>query len=192
MLAQALFQFFNLSNGTAANQAWIDQMTSSLKTEMGTIVINNFYDKFDYSIFWGSYTWNYSLQKFDKLTSNKITITFPSAPNLTTNNSVVEMSDFTDGTYLANAKTVYLPKTIKATATKDGVLMASIDFTASYSTSSTGNFPTPLSVVANVYFNPHSYKFTISQFSTTQFKVTADYYPEQDAVHLSTQPLHSK
>jgi len=52
--------------------------------------------------------------------------------------------------------------------------MASIDFTASYSTSSTGNFPTPLSVVANVYFNPHSYKFTISQFSTTQFKVTAD------------------
>lgn len=65
-LAQAVIQFLGASNGVNANQTWVDQMTGSLDTAMGILELDDNTSKFNYSNYWGTYTWNPATTKFVK------------------------------------------------------------------------------------------------------------------------------
>jgi len=168
---QALISFLALSNGTVSNDAWIQKMSNSLKNQMGQLQLNSNDSKFNFSNYYGNYTWNFSTQSFTKTAATGIIINFPSEQSKTTNNSTLKFLTYSDGLYQANAKSIYLPTNAKITLDKDNVQIASVDFTGNYST---GSFPNPISVVLSVSMNPHNYKVTIGQITSTQFSVKVE------------------
>lgn len=166
-LSQSIIQFLNLSNGVVGNENWVDSMSTELENVMGTLQLDPNNSKFDFPAYWGTYNWNNVTKKFTKTAAVGIFINFPSAPAQTSNNVAIKFATYTDGLYQANAKNIYLPKTAKATMTKDNVVVADMNFAASYSS---GSFPIPINILYTILLAPHTYTFSVQEITTTQFK----------------------
>jgi len=175
-LSQSIIQFFKLSNGTAGNENWADSMSDALETVMGTLQLDPNNSKFNYSSYWGTYNWNRTTKTFSKTAATGIFINIPSDPAQTTNNVSFKFTEYTDGLYQANAKNIYLPKTAKASITKNNVVIADLNFTGNYSS---GSFPIPISVSYQLLLAPHTYNMTITEINSTQFKLTSDMFSGQ-------------
>ncbi len=166
-LSQSIIQFLSLSNGVVGNENWVDSMSTELENVMGTLQLDPNNSKFDFPAYWGTYNWNRVTKKFTKTAAVGIFINFPSAPTQLTNNVAIAFTVYTDGLYQANAKNIYLPKTAKATMTKDNVVVADMNFTGSYSS---GSFPIPINLLYTIVLAPHTYTFSVQEVTTTQFK----------------------
>ena len=169
-LSQSIIQFLNLSNGTAGNQDWADSMQTELENVMGFLELDPNNSKFNYPAYWGTYNWNRVTKKFSKTAAVGIYVNFPSTPAQLTNNVALKFPEYTDGLYQANAKNIYLPKTAKATLTKDNVVIADLNFLANYSN---GSFPIPLNIAYTIILAPHTYTFNVQEVTTTQFKFSS-------------------
>ncbi len=167
-LSQSIIQFLALSNGVEGNEAWADSMQTELELVMGTLELDPNDSKFNYPAYWGTYNWNRVTKKFTKTAASGIFINIPSTPAQLTNNVTIKLTEYTDGLYQANAKNIYLPKTAKGSATKDNVVIADLNFSATYSS---GSFPSPLTVSYTMLLAPHSYTITEQRITNTQFKV---------------------
>jgi hypothetical protein len=171
-LSQSLISFLALSNGVVGNETWLNQMTEELELTLGTIDLDPNTSKFNFPAYKGVYDWNRTTKKFTKTTSAAgIFINFPSEPAKLTNNVSIKFTTYTDGLYQANAKNIYLPTSIKASITKGNVEIVNVDATGNFSS---GNFPSPISIVCSVTLKPHTYKFTITRLTNTQFAVKVE------------------
>lgn len=172
-LSQSIIQFLDLSNGVVDNEAWVNSMSEALEPVMGILELDPDNSRFNYSSYWGVYTWNKGTQTFTKTAGNGIFINFPSTPAQATNNVSIRFTEYTDGLYQANAKDIYLPKTAKASITKDNTIIADLNFSATYSN---GNFPAPINVSFKLLLAPHSYDFSVERITSTQFKFKSDIF----------------
>ena len=127
-LSQSIIKFLNLSNGTVGNENWVDSMSVALENVMGVLDVDPNDSKFNFSAYWGTYNWNRTTKTFSKTAAIGIFINIPSDPAQTTNNVAFKFTEYTDGLYQANAKNLYLPKTAKASITKNNVLIADLNF----------------------------------------------------------------
>lgn len=175
-LSQSIIQFLNLSNGTAGNENWADSMTDALENVMGILELDPNDSKFKYSTYWGTYNWNRTSKTFSKTAATGIFINFPSDPAQTANNIAIKFTEYTDGLYQANAKNIYLPKTAKATITKNNVTIADLNFSGNYSS---GSFPRPINVSYQLLLAPHTYNMSITEVNSTKFKLTSDMFSGQ-------------
>lgn len=172
-LSQSIIKFLNLSNGIAGNEDWADSMSTALENVMGTLELDPNDSKFNYPSYWGSYTYNRTTKTFSKVAATGIFIHIPSEPAKTVNNVLIKLTEYTDGLYQANAKNIYLPKTAKASVTKDNVIIADLDFAATYSS---GSFPAPINMSYKILLAPHTYNFTVQRITTTQFKFASNIF----------------
>jgi hypothetical protein len=175
-LSQSIIQFFNLSNGTAGNENWVDSMSNALETVMGVLELDPNNSKFNYSAYWGTYNWNRTTKTFSKTAATGIFINIPSDPAQTTNNVSFKFTEYTDGLYQANAKAIYLPKTAKASIVKNNVIIADLNFSGNYSS---GSFPRPINVSYQLLLAPHTYNMSITEINSTKFKLTSDLFSGQ-------------
>lgn len=172
-LAQSIIKFLNVSNGVAGNENWADSMSTALENVMGTLELDPNNSKFNYQSYWGTYTYNRTTKTFSKVAATGIFINIPSEPAQTTNNVVIKLTEYTDGLYQANAKDIYLPKTAKGSVTKDNVIIAEMDFAASYSS---GSFPAPINMSYRILLAPHTYQFNVQRITNTQFNFTSNIF----------------
>jgi len=172
-LSQSIIQFLDLSNGVVENETWLNDMTDALEVVMGTLELDPDNSRFNYASYWGTYSWNKATNNFTKTAANGIFINFPSSPAQAANNVSIKFTEYTDGLYQANAKDIYLPKTAKATITKDNTTIADLNFSATYSN---GNFPAPINVSYKLLLAPHSYDFSVQRVTNTQFKFSSDIF----------------
>ncbi len=169
-LSQSIIKFLNVSNGVVGNENWADSISTALENVMGTLELDPNNSKFDYPSYWGTYTYNRTTKTFSKVAATGIFINIPSEPAQLTNNVVIKLTEYTDGLYQANAKDIYLPKTAKGSVTKDNVLIADMDFTATYSS---GSFPAPINMSYRILLAPHNYQFNVQRVTTTQFNFSS-------------------
>lgn len=170
--SQTLINFLAISDNVVGNETWINQMEDALDTSLGHPQLNDINSRFDYAAYKGVYDWNKAAGKFTKTTSSAgIFVNFPSDPAKLTNNVNFKFTTYIDGLYQANAKNIYLPTAVKAVLIKDNVELVNIDATGIFSS---GSFPSPISVVLSITLKPHTYKFTVTRLTTTQFAVNAE------------------
>jgi hypothetical protein len=168
---QALIKFLDISNNVVGNEVWIEEMTEALELTMGPLELNTD-GRFPFAAYRGTYEWNRVTKTFSKVASTSgIFINFPSDPTKLSNNVSLKVTNYTDGLYQANAADIYLPTGVKVSMVKDNVEIANIDGTGVFSS---GNFPSPINVVCNVFLKPHNYKVTVTRLATTQFAVKAE------------------
>jgi len=172
-LSQSIIQFLNLSNGISGNENWADSMELELEAVMGVLDLDPVNSKFNYPAYWGTYSWNRTTRKFTKSLAVGIFINIPSTPAQVSNNVSIKLTQYTDGLYQANAKDIYLPKTAKGSITKDNIVIANMDFAATYSS---GNFPSPINISYNILLAPHNFNFNIQRITTTQFKFSSEIF----------------
>lgn len=170
---QAFVRFLALSNGTVGNETWIQTMLDDLDIKMGTLELHEPDKKFNFSNYWGTYTWNRATSTFSKTPATGIFINFPSDPTQILNNVNIKFATYTDGLYQANAENIYLPTLVKATMLKDNVEIVSVDYTGTFSS---GNFPSPINVVLNVKVSPQTYKITITRLSNVIFNTKVELF----------------
>jgi hypothetical protein len=170
---QALFRFMALSNGTVGNEVWIENMLDDLELKMGTLELNDPDSKFNFSNYWGTYTWNRTTNIFTKVPATGIFINFPSDPTQLTNNVKISFATYTDGLYQANAENIYLPTLVKMNMVKDNVEIANVDYTGTFSS---GNFPSPINVVLNLKISPQTYKITVSRLTNVIFNTKIELF----------------
>jgi hypothetical protein len=175
-LSQSIIQFLNLSNGTVGNETWVDSMSVALENVMGVLELDPNDSKFNFSAYWGTYNWNRTTKTFSKTAATGIFINIPSDKAQTTNNVAFKFTVYTDGLYQANAKNIYLPKTAKATITKNNVIIADLNFLGNYSS---GSFPRPINVSYQLLLAPHTYNMSITEINSTKFKLTSDMFSGQ-------------
>ena len=175
-LSQSIIKFLNLSNGTVGNENWVDSMSVALENVMGVLDVDPNDSKFNFSAYWGTYNWNRTTKTFSKTAAIGIFINIPSDPAQTTNNVAFKFTEYTDGLYQANAKNLYLPKTAKASITKNNVLIADLNFLGNYSS---GSFPRPINVSYQLLLAPHTYNLSITEINSTKFKLTSDMFSGQ-------------
>ena len=175
-LSQSIIKFLDLSNGTAGNENWADSMSVALENVMGVLDVDPNNSKFNFSAYWGIYNWNRTTKTFSKTAATGIFINIPSDPAQITNNVAFKFIEYTDGLYQANAKNIYLPKTAKASITKNNVLIADLNFSGNYSS---GSFPRPINVSYQLLLAPHTYNMSITEINSTKFKLTSDMFSGQ-------------
>jgi hypothetical protein len=180
---QALIRFLALSNGTVGNDAWIQNMMDQLELKMGVLELNDVDSKFNFSNYWGTYTWNKATSVFTKTPATGIFINFPSDPIQVTNNVNIKFATYTDGLYQANAKNIYLPTLVKMNMLKDNVEIANIDYTGTFSS---GNFPSPISLILNVKVSPQTYKVTVTRLSNVIFNTKVELFGSDCAAVLDS------
>jgi hypothetical protein len=171
-MSQSVIQFLNISNGVSGNDAWASDMSDKLELIMGRPIQldDNNYSKFDFGFYVGQYTWNQTAQTFIKTPANSIIIKIPSSPVSTSNNVTITLSSYNDHLYAVNADYVYLPTAIQGSITKDNVQIASLSFTANYSTI---NFPVPINLNFSMFMAPHQYNLSVSQINSTKFNISS-------------------
>jgi hypothetical protein len=170
---QALFRFMALSGGTVGNEGWIDTMSNELELKMGTIELDTANSKFNFSNYWGTYNWNKTTRVFTKTPATGIFINFPSEPAQASNNVNIKFDTYNDGLYQANAKNIYLPTRVKMNMLKDNVEIVNVDYTGIFSS---GNFPSPISLVLNVKVSPQTYKVTVTRLSNVEFSTKIELF----------------
>lgn len=170
---QALFRFMALSNGTVGNETWIENMLDQLELKMGTLELQDPDKKFNFSSYWGTYTWDRTTSTFTKAAAAGIFINFPSDPTQLTNNVNIRFATYTDGLYQANAENIYLPTLVKMNMLKDNVEIANVDYTGNFSS---GNFPAPISVILSFKVSPQTYKVTVTRLSNVIFNTKIELF----------------
>ena len=168
--AQAFIDFLNLSNGNVQNESWIDSLTNALDPVIGNIQIDPNINRFLFNNYTGIYTYNSFTKTFSRAPSNGIHILFPSSPSRTNNNVSIDLNNYVDASYLANAETVWLPTSVNGKITKDGTDLVTLNYSANYAS---GNFPAPIDVTLNLLVAPFSYNVHIERLSNVQFKLTS-------------------
>jgi hypothetical protein len=163
---QALFRFMALSGGTVGNEGWIDTLSDQLELKMGTIELDTANSKFNFANYWGTYSWNKTTKVFTKTAATGIFINFPSEPAQAANNVNIKFDTYNDGLYQANAKNIYLPTRVKMNMLKDNVEIVNVDYTGIFSS---GNFPSPISLILNFKVSPQTYKVTVTRLSNVEF-----------------------
>jgi hypothetical protein len=170
---QALVRFMALSNGTVGNEAWIETMLDELDLKMGSIELHPDNHRFSFSQYWGTYNWDRTNNVFVKTPATGIFINFPSEPTQTANNVNIKFATYTDNLYQANAENIYLPTTVKMNMLKDNVEIVNVDYTGNFSS---GNFPSPISIVLNLKISPQNYKITVTRLTNVEFKTTIELF----------------
>ena len=166
-LAQSIIDFIDLSNGVSANDQWATDMSNALDNTMGTIQTNPNSNRFEFSSYCGVYTWNPGPNNFIKsFNSSGIFIKFPSTPTSASNDVTIQLTNYTDALHSINAENVYLPLPAVGKITKGTTEIATLNFSANYSTV---GFPTPIDVSYTIFLAPHSYDFTIHQVNSKEF-----------------------
>ncbi len=164
--ATSFYNFFALVNGTSYADNWVQSMTDQLSAmrdfnQIGTI------NRFDLTYFSGHYSWNQGTSSFTYSPMNgEIIIDFPSSQSNGSNDCTFQVSQYTDGAYIINNETFFLPQSVVATLHKSNHLIMSLNFNAQYATS---GFPVPLSLTTDVFLEPFHYVTTISRNTSTQF-----------------------
>ncbi|MCW3462561.1 hypothetical protein [Chitinophaga nivalis] len=177
-LIQSLINTAGLKNGDFGNEDWLNSITDALDVSFNYFELEEG-GRFNYARFAGNYNWDAATKKFIKTAAADITVSFPSSPTGTTNNYVVKMSTYKDGKYQVNMKDVYLPTAVKATCTKDGQTILSLDLAAVFSN---GSFPIPQSIVLNLGLMPHNYLIKVNKITNTQFNVVTELQSGSDCV----------
>ena len=173
-MAQSIIDFLNLSNGISGNEQWANNMSTALENVTGTIQVDPNINRFDFYSYCGNYVWNSTTQLFQKTTnSSSIIISFPSNPSSTSNDVTIQLWNYSDNPYPINAEIFYLPKTAKGKITKGTTEIASLNFSANYS--SVG-FPTPLNMSYSIFMSPHNYNFSIQQINNKEFNFTSNIF----------------
>jgi hypothetical protein len=183
---QAFVRFLALSNGTVGNEVWIENMLDELELKMGTLELNDPDKKFNFSNYWGTYTWDRTTSTFTKTPATGIFINFPSEPTQVLNNVNIRFATYTDGLYQANAENIYLPTLVKINMLKDNVEIVNVDYTGNFSS---GNFPSPINVVLNIKISPQTYKVTISRLSNVIFNTKVELFGGDCSAVLDTKVI---
>lgn len=170
---QAFVRFLALSNGTVGNEVWVENMLDELELKMGVLELNDPDKKFNFSNYWGTYTWNSTTSTFTKTPATGIFINFPSEPAQVLNNVNIRFTTYTDGLYQANAENIYLPTVVKINMLKDNVEIVNVDYTGNFSS---GNFPSPISVILNIKVSPQTYKITVTRLSNVIFNTKVELF----------------
>lgn len=175
--SQSVIRFLDLSNGVAGNEDWVENMQTELDLVMGDIDLDPDNNKFNYPLYWGTYTWNRNTQKFTKTPATGIFINIPSEPSQTTNNISFKFTEYVDGLYQANAADIYLPKRAKAVIEKNGTVIADLSYNGNFSS---GSFPRPIAVSYTLVLAPHTYKLEVTEVNSMQFRLASSFITGSD------------
>jgi hypothetical protein len=180
---QALFRFMALSDGTVGNEVWIEDMLDELELKMGTLELDPNNSKFNFPSYWGTYNWDRTAGVFTKTAATGIFINFPSEPSQILNNVNIKFDTYVDALYQANAENIYLPTRVKMNMTKDNVELVNVDYTGIFSS---GNFPSPISVVLALKIAPQNYKITVTRLTNVEFTTKIELFGSDCAAVLDS------
>lgn len=167
--ATSFYSFFQLVQGTANAENWVQSMTDNMATLRNFDSISTL-NRFDFGYFSGHYIWNPSGGQFSRSSlSNKIMVDFPSRQSSGSNDCRFTVTQYLDAPYVINNTTYYLPKNVSLTLEKGGTTIMSLTFSGLYNTS---GFPAPQAINLNVFLAPFNYVTTVTQLSPTRFNFT--------------------
>jgi hypothetical protein len=167
---QAVMMFFDLQNGDALNETWINKLDDELNNVANYDWLED-HNRFSFGYYGGTYNWNLSTQTWDKTQNSQVVINFPSEPFITSNNCTFRITDYSDAIFTINDEAIYIPTMVKASLTKDGVEIFNIDFSATYVSS---GFPVPVHATISLMLKPFNYSIEINKLTNTQFEITAN------------------
>ncbi|MFB6455843.1 hypothetical protein ACE38W_11285 [Chitinophaga sp. Hz27] len=175
---QSVISTTGLKDGDFANETWLNDLSDAMDNAFVGVELDN-ESRFDFAHWAGKYTYNATTKAFEKTASADIVVTFPSSPAAGKNDYVFTITGYKDAKFQVNMENIYLPTACKASLTKDGTTLFSLDYTGSFSA---GSFPIPQAVQLKLSLKPHDYLIKVNKITNTQFAAVVELQSGSDCV----------
>jgi hypothetical protein len=165
---QSFYQFTGLSDGVANSNLWMQMLEDRASdiVDFNQIIQNN---NIELGQLYGRFDWNGASQTWIHTPgSDSVVINFPSASNVSINDSHFVLTGYSDELHYVNNEPVYLPTETEMNLTINNELVFRMSFNGSYNAS---GFPTPINLSTTLFISPFNYSFSLSQVSPTHFVV---------------------
>lgn len=161
-----LYSLFNSGN-SEFNETWTKNLFDKFETQFGGFIVD---EKFQFATRSGIYSWNNTSKKWVKdSNSTVITLKFPSKSGITTNDTEITLSNYSDAKAVYGTDTVWLPKLATLSLKRNGNEVFSLNL--SNVTFEVGtNFTMPLSADINIFTAPFTNKITWRRNTSKDFQ----------------------
>ncbi len=172
-----LTDFIGLSSGDTLNLEWIEGLLDSLDAVMPESMSEE--GRFDIVTFAGTYSYNHGDQTWTRNANetDRVVLQFPSSPSESTNNAVLSIGNYSDTEVTIGDEPIYLPVTVLASLTVDGIEIITIDLMDVEYASNT-DFQIPMAINVSIYINPYSLDLIVENSSTTEFTLDLSFSDE--------------
>jgi hypothetical protein len=161
--------FFNINNGSALNQSWVDQIGTSLESHLNLAYIDqnklflpsNHYGTHSYA---GSQNWTQTSAPTDK-----VVVEMPALQGATNNSIMATLNSYTDQTVTIDGSQYKLPSAFDLNIKKSGA--DCIGFLLKSASYESGSFQIPTSAEFDLIMSPHTFNVNVTKNSPTEFNV---------------------
>lgn len=162
--------FFNIDNGSALNQSWVDQLGTSLETHLNLAYVeqNNLFLPSNH---YGTHSYNAGSQTWSQVSSptDKIVVEMPALQGATTNALMATLNSYTDQSVTIDGSQYKLPKTLDLGIKKNG--SDCIGFVLKSASYESGSFQIPTSAEFDLIMSPHTFNVNVTKNTPTEFNV---------------------
>jgi len=164
-----LRDFLSISEGEVYNEDW----SADLGEEFGYVFDFDHIDenqRFNLVHHAGWYSFNHDSGTWGKnpSTDNTITIQFPTSPDLTANNSIIVIDQYTDQLINIDGDEVYAPKRIHAYMNVDGEKVFELNL-SDVTYDDNASFEIPVAIDASLFMAPMTIDLDVTRNSNTEF-----------------------
>ncbi|WP_158666532.1 hypothetical protein [Salinibacter altiplanensis] len=169
--SNSLKGFLGLENGEATSEDWAEPLIERLDA-----VIKTSDERFQFDASTGVYVWSADTEEWVREgSSNSIVLEFPATEGAAGNNTMLELSRYSDTPLTVNGETVYLPTSGAGAISVDESEVFSVDLNGvDYATEEGFEVPIPQSFSLEIFTAPHTHTFNLSENSSTDYDFSFD------------------
>lgn len=157
---RSIDNFYNLENGTARNQVWVDDITRALDAALDYDYIDQT-RQFDFSRHAGTYQWNGTSFTKSASPSNQVVVEAPARMGQASNNAVATVSSYTQQSTTFDGTTYWLPNTASMNVKVDNSDCMGLELEKAVYDN--GTFMMPIDAKMNVNLSPFDFEIATNR-----------------------------
>lgn len=166
---RSIDNFYNLENGTARNQTWVDDITRALDAALDYDYIDQT-RQFDFNRHAGTYQWNGTSFTKSASPSDKVIVEAPARMGQPSNNAVATVSSYTQQSTTFDGTTYWLPNTTSLNVKVDNSDCMGLELEKAVYDN--GTFMMPIDAKMNINLSPFDFEVATNRTTGNTYNMS--------------------